>query len=151
MLEIFIDGDACPVKDEAGRVAARHGLTVHLVSNGGLQPSRNPQFRHVVVAEGPDAADDWIAEHIGAGDICVTSDLPLAARCLAKDALVLNAKGEPLNQDRIGMALAMRDLSRHLREVTGRETRHAGFSPKDRSRFLGAMENTIQAIRRRSP
>jgi uncharacterized protein YaiI (UPF0178 family) len=150
VLEIFLDGDACPVKDEVERVASRHGLTVHVVSNGGLRPSRNPAFRHVVVPAGPDAADDWIAEHIAAGDIAITSDLPLAARCLAKGATVLNSKGEAVSEDRIGMALAMRDLHRHVREVTGRETRHAEFGKKDRSRFLGALENAIQTIRRRS-
>ena len=150
MLEIFLDGDACPVKDEVERVASRHGLIVHIVSNGGLRPSRNPAFRHVVVPAGPDAADDWIAEHIGADDIAITSDLPLAARCLAKGATVLNAKGESVSEDSIGMALAMRDLLRHLREVTGRETHHAEFGKKDRSRFLGALENAIQSIRRRS-
>jgi hypothetical protein len=150
MLEIFVDGDACPVKDEVARVASRHGVTVHIVSNGGLRPSRNPEFRHVTVPSGADAADDWIAEHIGAGDIAITSDLPLAARCLAKGATVLNAKGETVTEDRIGMALAIRDLSRHLREVTGRETHHTGFANKDRSQFLNALENAIQEIRRRS-
>src|SRR5438067_7239299 len=150
MLEIFLDGDACPVKEEVARVALRHGLAVHIVSNGGLRPSRNPEFHYVTVAAGADAADDWIAEHIGGGDIAITSDLPLAARCLAKGATVLNAKGELVSEDRIGMALAMRDLSRHLREVTGRETRHAGLAKKDRSQFLNELENAIQAIRRRN-
>jgi len=150
VLEIFLDGDACPVKDEVERVASRHGLIVHMVSNGGLRPSRNPAFRQVVAPAGPDAADDWIAEHIGTGDIAITSDLPLAARCLAKGSMVLNAKGEHVSEDRIGMALAMRDLHRHVREVTGRETHHAEFGKKDRSRFLGALENAIQTIRRRS-
>ena len=107
MLEIFLDGDACPVKDEAARVARRHGLAVHIVSNGGLRPSRNPEFHHVTVAAGADAADDWIAEHVGAGDIAITSDLPLAARCLAKGAVVLSAKGEEIGEERIGMALAL--------------------------------------------
>ena len=150
MLQIFLDGDACPVKDEAARVARRHGLAVHIVSNGGLRPSRNPEFHHVTVAAGADAADDWIAEHVGAGDIAITSDLPLAARCLGKGAVVLSAKGETIGEERIGMALALRDLSRHLREVTGRETQHAAFGKKDRSRFLDALENVIQTIRRRS-
>lgn len=149
MVEIFVDGDACPVKDEVERVAARHDLQVHIVSNGGLRPSRNPRFHHVIVAEGADAADDWIADHIGSDDIVITSDLPLAARCLAKDAVVLNPKGEIVSQDRIGMALAMRDLSRHLREVSGRETHHAEFAKKDRSRFLDALENAIQRLRRK--
>jgi uncharacterized protein YaiI (UPF0178 family) len=150
VLEIFLDGDACPVKDEVERVASRHALTVHIVSNGGLRPSRNPAFRHVVVPAGPDAADYWIAEHVGAGDIVITSDLPLAARCLSRGAEVLNPKGQSVGEDRIGMALAMRDLQRHLREVSGRETHHAGFGKRDRSRFLGALENAIQNIRRRS-
>ncbi len=150
MLEIFLDGDACPVKDEVERVARRHGLMVHIVSNGGLRPSRNPEFHHVLVGAGADAADDWIADNIGSKDIAVTSDLPLAARCLAKGAIVLNPSGEAVTEDRIGMALAMRELSRHLREVSGRETRHAGFGKKDRSRFLGALENAIQGIRRTS-
>ncbi len=151
MLEIFLDGDACPVKDEVERVARRHGLMVHIVSNGGLRPSRNPEFHHVLVDAGADAADDWIANNIASKDIAVTSDLPLAARCLAKGAIVLNPTGEAVTEDRIGMALAMRELSRHLREVSGRETHHAGFSKKDRSRFLGALENAIQGIRRTSP
>lgn len=150
MLEIFLDGDACPVKDEVERVASRHGLTVHIVSNGGLRPSRNPAFHQVVVPAGPDVADDWIAEHIRTDDIAITSDLPLAARCLGKGAIVLNAKGESVSEDRIGMALAMRDLHRHLREVTGRETHHAEFGKKDRSRFLETLENSIQTIRRKS-
>jgi uncharacterized protein len=151
LLEIFLDGDACPVKDEVERVAARHALPVHIVSNGGLRPSRNPQFHHVLVAAGPDAADEWIADHIGARDIVVTADLPLAARCLAKGATVLNAKGDAVTEERIGMALGMRELNRHLREVTRRETPHAAFGKKERSRFLGALENAIQAIRRSSP
>ena len=150
MLEIFVDGDACPVKDEVERVAARHDLEVHVVSNGGLRPSRNPRFHHVIVAAGADAADDWIAERVGSNDIAITSDLPLASRCLAKGAIVLNPKGEVVNEDRIGMALAMRDLSRHLREVTGRETHHAESGKKDRSRFLDALENAIQKLRRRT-
>lgn len=150
MLEIFVDGDACPVKEEVERVAARHDIEVHIVSNGGLRPSRNPRFHHVIVAEEADAADDWIAAHIGRNDIAITSDLPLAARCLAKGAVVLNAKGEIVSENRIGMALAMRDLSRHLREVTGRETHHAEFAKKDRSRFLDALENAIQKLRRRT-
>jgi uncharacterized protein len=124
---------------------------VHIVSNGGLRPSRNPQFHNVIVAEGADVADDWIAAHIGSNDIAITSDLPLAARCLAKGALVLNPKGELVSEDRIGMALAMRDLSRHLREVTGRETHHAEFGKRDRSRFLDALENAVQKLRRKSP
>lgn len=149
MLEIYVDGDACPVKAEVERVAERHGWAVVVVSNGGLRPSRNPLVRHVTVAAGADAADDWIAEHAGAGDIVVTADIPLASRALAKGAKVLGPAGKAFTADSIGMALGMRDLHRHLREMTpGGQTFHAGFSKQDRSRFLGALENEIQAIKR---
>jgi uncharacterized protein YaiI (UPF0178 family) len=148
MIAIFVDGDACPVKAEVERVAARHGLAVTIVSNGGLRPSANPLLRHVIVAEGPDAADNWIAEHIGAMDIAVTADIPLASRCLDKGAKVLAPNGKAFTQDGIGMALGMRDLNRHLRELTGGQTHHAGFSRQDRSRFLGELENCIVALKR---
>lgn len=149
MLEIYVDADACPVKPEVERVAGRHSLTVHIVSNGGLRPSRNPLVRNVTVAEGADAADDWIVDHVGEGDIVVTSDIPLASRSLKKGASVLGPSGKPFTDGGIGMALGMRDLKRHLREATGTETHNAGFTSRDRSRFLGALENEIQAIRRR--
>jgi uncharacterized protein YaiI (UPF0178 family) len=149
MLTIFVDGDACPVKAEVEKVAGRHNLPVTIVSNGGLRPSANPLMRHVTVAEGADAADDWIAEHIGAGDICITADIPLAARCLDKGARVLAPNGKPFTAEGIGMALGMRELSRHLRELTpGGQTHHAGFGKQDRSRFLGELENAIQALKR---
>ncbi len=148
MLEIFIDGDACPVKPEVERVAARHGLTVYLVSNGGMRPSANPLFRHIIVAEGADVADDWIAEHIAAGDIAITADIPLASRCLTKGALVLRPTGKPLTENDIGLALGMRDLHRHLREATGMQTYNPAFTKQDRSRFLNALENEIRAVRR---
>lgn len=148
MLEIYVDGDACPVKAEVERVAGRHGLTVHIVSNGGLRPSRNPLVRNVTVAEGADAADDWIAEHAGEGDIVITADIPLASRALKKSARVLGSTGKPFTEGGIGMAMGMRDLQRHLREATGRQTYNAEFTAKDRSRFLGALENEIQSVRR---
>jgi uncharacterized protein YaiI (UPF0178 family) len=148
VLEIFVDGDACPVKGEVERVAGRHGLTVHLVSNGGLRPSRNPLVKHITVAEGADAADDWIAGRAREGDIVVTADIPLASRCLKAGARVLGPSGRPFTEEGIGMALGLRELQRHLREVTRGETRHASFSSKDRSRFLGALENEIQSVRR---
>lgn len=148
MTEIFVDADACPVKAEVERVAGRHGLAVHIVSNGGIRPSRNPLIRTVVVNDGPDAADHWIADHVGVGDIAVTADIPLAARCLEKGARVLAPNGKPFTKTSIGMALAMRDLHRHVREVTRRETVHAGLGKEDRSRFLGALENEIQAAKR---
>ncbi len=148
--EIYIDADACPVKDEVARVAERHGLTVHMVSNGGIRPSAHPLFHHVTVEAGADAADDWIAEHVGADDICITADVPLASRCLAKGARVLGPTGKAFTEGGIGMALGMRDLNRHLREATGQQTYNAGFGRQDRSRFLGALENEIQAIKRRA-
>lgn len=150
MLEIFIDADACPVKDEVARVAGRHGLVVHMVSNGGIRPSAQPNFRHVTVTAGADATDDWIAGHIGPGDIAITADVPLASRCLAKGASVLGPTGKAFTESGIGMALGMRDLNRHLREATGQQTYNAGFGKQDRSRFLGALENEIQAIKRRA-
>src|ERR1700728_2937051 len=149
MTAIFVDGDACPVKAEIEKVAARHGLHVTIVSNGGLRPSANPLLRHVTVTEGPDAADDWIADHICAGDIAITADIPLASRCLEKGARVIGPNGKPFTQDGIGMALGMRELNRHLRELTaGGQTHHAGFSKQNRSRFLGELENCIVALKR---
>jgi uncharacterized protein YaiI (UPF0178 family) len=148
MLEIYVDADACPVKPEIERVAARHGLTMHVVSNGGLRPNPNPLVRTVVVPGGPDAADDWIAEHIAEGDIAITADIPLASRCLKAGAKVLAPDGRPFTPDNIGMALGMRDLSRHLRETTRKETSHAAFTNKNRSQFLNALENLIQGLRR---
>jgi uncharacterized protein YaiI (UPF0178 family) len=149
MLAIFVDGDACPVKAEVEKVAGRHGLSVTIVSNGGLRPSANPLMRHVTVAQGADAADDWIVDNIGANDICITADIPLASRCLDKGARVLGPNGKPFTPDNIGGALVSRELSRHLRELTpGGQTHHAGFGRQDRSRFLGELENTIQALKR---
>jgi uncharacterized protein YaiI (UPF0178 family) len=148
--EIFVDADACPVKAEVERVADRHGLIVHIVSNGGLRPSANPRVRNVIVAEGSDAADDWIAEHIGPFDIAVTADIPLASRCLQKGAAAIGPSGKLFTADSIGLALGMRDLHRHLREATGQQTFNPGFTGKDRSRFLGALENLVQAKMRES-
>jgi uncharacterized protein YaiI (UPF0178 family) len=148
--EIYVDADACPVKAEIERVADRHGLTVHIVSNGGIRPSPNPRVQNVIVAQGADAADDWIAEHIGDRDIAVTADIPLASRCLTKGAIVLGPTGKPFTEQSIGTALGMRELHKHLREATpGGQTYNAGFTKQDRSQFLNALENAIQAIRRR--
>jgi uncharacterized protein YaiI (UPF0178 family) len=148
LLEIFVDADACPVKAEVERVADRHGMTVHMVSNGGIRPSANPRIRTVIVNQGADAADDWIAEHIGEGDIAITADIPLASRCLDKGARVLRHNGKPFTETGIGTALGMRELSRHLREANGNQTFNAGFTKEDRSRFLGALENEVQAVKR---
>jgi uncharacterized protein len=149
MTEIFVDADACPVKREVEDVAARYGLIVHIVSNGGIRPSAHPLVKTVIVAAGADAADDWIADRITDADIAVTADIPLASRCLKKGALVLGPAGKPFTEDGIGTALGMRDLHRHLREATGQQTFNSGFTRQDRSRFLGALENAIQAAKRR--
>jgi uncharacterized protein len=151
VLTIFVDADACPVKEEIERVATRHGLTVYIVSNGGIRPSRNPLVQTVVVAEGADAADDWIAERAETGDIVITADIPLASRSLKKGAAVLGPTGKAFTEVSIGMALGMRDLNKHLREATGKQTYNAGFTKDDRSRFLGSLENAIQAARRLPP
>lgn len=149
MLDIFVDADACPVKRDVERVADRHGLTVYLVSNGGMRPSAHPRFHHITVGQGADAADDWIADRVADFDIAVTADVPLASRCLARGASVLGPSGKPFTVESIGLALGLRDLHRHLREATGRQTIHAGFTARDRSRFLEALENEIQALKRR--
>jgi uncharacterized protein YaiI (UPF0178 family) len=150
VLEIFVDADACPVKAEVERVADRHQLIVHIVTNGGVRPSTNPRVRHVIVSEGADAADNWIAEHVGVADIAITADIPLASRCLKKGASVLGPSGKKFTDEGIGMALGMRDLHRHLREATGQQTYNPGFTKQDRSRFLGALENEIQSLKRRA-
>ncbi len=151
MSQIYVDADACPVKEEIERVAPRHGLAVHVVSNGGIRPSRNPLVQTVIVPEGPDIADDWIAERANTGDIVITADIPLASRSLKKGAAVLGPTGKAFTEVSIGMALGMRDLNKHLREATGKQTYNAGFTKEDRSRFLGSLENAIQAAKRLPP
>ena len=147
---LYIDADACPVKDEAVRVAERHGLEIDFVSNAYMRLPEGPLIRRVVVADGPDAADDWIAERIGPGDIAVTADIPLAARCLEAGARVIGPTGKPFTEAGIGMALAMRDLSRHRRETGESKGYNATFTRKDRSQFLQALEVAVQAARRES-
>jgi uncharacterized protein YaiI (UPF0178 family) len=142
---IYVDADACPVKEEVVRVAERHGLVVTFVSNGGLRPSRDPMIRNVVVSKGADAADDWIVETAGPGDVAVTADIPLAARLVAKGVHVLGPTGRPFTPETIGMAVAMRDLRQHLRETGESKGYNASFSPRDRSAFLSALD---QAVRR---
>ena len=147
-IEIFVDADACPVKDEVYRVAGRRGLQVHVVANSFIRVPREPLIAMVVVPAGPDAADDWIAERAGPAAIVVTADIPLASRCVKAGATVLTATGRPFDQDSIGMALATRNLMDHLRgtgEITGGPK---PFSPRDRSAFLGALENAVQRLKR---
>lgn len=141
---IYVDADACPVKDEVVKVADRLGLIVTFVSNGGLRPSRDPMVRNVVVSKSADAADDWIVENTKANDIVVTADIPLASRTVALGAHVLGPTGKPFTPETIGMAVAMRDLKQHLRETGEIKGYNAGFTAQDRSRFLGALDQTAR-------
>ena len=149
MLEIYVDADACPVKAEILRVAERHQLTIHMVSNQWMRIGDYPRINRVVVPNEPDAADDWIADHIGAGDIAVTADILLAGRCLNTGADVLGPTGRLFDEGNIGMAIATRDLMAQLRETGDIKDNAPAFTKQDRSRFLDALENIIQAIRRR--
>ena len=146
MIQIYIDADACPVKDEVYRVAARHGLNVHVVANSRLNVPRNPLFRAVMVSGRFDAADDWIVEQVTASDIAITSDLPLADRCLKAGARVLDPKGRVFTDESISDALASREISAFLRDMGEQGGGPKPYSPADRSRFLGALENQIQAL-----
>ena len=149
MTTIYIDADACPVKDETLRVAHRHRLPVFLVSNGGLRPNPNPLVQIVVVDDGPDVADMWIAERIGAGDICITGDIPLAAKCLEAGAQALRHNGDAFTAANIGNQLAMRDLMNDMRAADPfHQGRGKPFGKADRSNFLNALERAVQAAKR---
>lgn len=142
---IFIDADACPVKAEAERVATRLGVRMVLVSNGGIRPSQNPLVDSVFVPDGPDEADKWIADQCGPGDVVVTGDIPLAARCVAAGARVVKHNGEELTAANIGMVLATRDLMTDLRSAD--PFRQGGgrlFSKADRSRFLDVLDRVVR-------
>lgn len=146
---IYVDADACPVKEEILRVAERHDLVVTFVSNGGLRPSRDPMIRHVVVSKSADAADDWIADEVKPDDIVVTQDIPLAARCVEKGALVLGNGGREHTPETIGMAVAMRDLKQHLRETGEDRGLNRAFTREDRSTFLQALDRVCRRAMRR--
>lgn len=149
-MRIFVDADACPVKEEVLRVAARHGLRVIYVANAWMRLPEGENVERVIVAEGPDAADDWIAERVAPHDIVVTQDIPLASRALKKGARAIGNTGKPFTDASIGMALAMRDLSRHLRETGESRGFNAAFTRAARSAFLQALENAVQeGLRRR--
>ncbi len=140
-MALYVDADACPVKAEAERVATRHRARMYLVANGGLRPSQNPLIEVVIVPEGPDVADMWIADRAGRGDVVVTADIPLAARCVANGARVLKPNGEALTSANVGNALATRDLMADLRAADPfRQGGGRAFSRADRSRFLNALE-----------
>jgi len=144
-MTLYIDADACPVKDEAERVATRHGLRMYLVSNGGLRPSRNPLVETVIVAQGADVADMWIADHAGPGDVVVTGDIPLAAKCVEAGVVVLKHNGEALTRVNIGNVLATRDLMADIRAADPfRQGGGKGFTRADRARFLDALERAVR-------
>ena len=148
---IYVDADACPVKPEVLKVAERHGLEVTFVANSGLRPSRDPMVHNVIVSNGFDAADNWIAERCGEGDIVVTADVPLAGRCVATGALVTGPTGRIFDKTNIGMASAMRDLGAHLRETGESKGYNAAFSPRDRSQFLETFDRLCRRAKASTP
>ncbi len=152
MTEIYVDADACPVREEVYRVAGRLGLVVHLVSNGSrpFRPPGLPNVFMVSVPDGADVADDWIAERIQPDDVCVTTDIPLAARCLARGAQAVAPNGHVWSPDNIGNALAGREVARHLREIGANTGGPAPLAKSDRSKFLSALDAAITRARRRA-
>jgi uncharacterized protein len=147
-LRIYLDADACPVKDETYRVAERYGVKVFVVANSPILVPRAPGLERIVVGAGPDAADDWIAERAGPGAIVVTSDVPLASRCVKTGAEVLAPIGKRFSENSIGMALATRDLMDHLRSMGQVTSGPKGFGPRDRSNFLSALDNAVARLKR---
>jgi len=152
MTAIYVDGDACPVREEVYRVASRHSVKVFVVSNGShpIRPPGMEGVHMVVVAEGADMADDWIAERVTPVDLCVTADIPLAARCLARGARALSHTGRRWTGDNIGNALAGREVARHLREIGLTAGGPPPLTKADRSRFLDALETEVRGALRAS-
>jgi uncharacterized protein len=147
-IEIFIDADACPVKDEVYRVAARYGLKTYVVANGFMRIPRDPMIERVMVSAGPDAADDWIASRAGPSSIVITADIPMASRCVKAGAEVLTSTGRRFTESSIGMALATRNLMDHLRETGETTGGPKAFTPRDRSNFLSALDNAVVRLKR---
>ncbi len=147
-VRIFIDADACPVKEETYRVATRYGLRVFVVANSPILIPRAPGVERIVVGTGPDAADDWIAERAGPGAIVVTADIPLASRCVKAGADVIAPNGKRFSENAIGMALATRNLMDHLRETGEATPGPKAFGPRDRSHFLSALDNAVTRLKR---
>ena len=147
-IAIYIDADACPVKDEIYRVAARYGLHVFVVANSVLNVPREPWIERIVVGSRLDEADDWIAERAGRGAIVVTADVPLASRCVKAGAAVLAPTGKPFTDASVGMALATRDLMQGLREAGAITGGPRPFTPRDRSAFLGALDQAVRRTQR---
>lgn len=149
MLNIYVDADACPVKEEVYRVAERYDLDVNVVANSRMRVPYENRIRLKVVGDGFDAADDWIAENVERDDIVITADIPLAARCLEKGATVIGSGGRPFTEDNIGDAMASRELLSELRETGEITGGPPPFAKKDRSRFLQRLDEAVHAIRRR--
>jgi len=146
MPTLFIDADACPVREESQRIALRHGVTLCIVSNGGIRPVDHPLVRMVYVDAGPDIADKWIAAECAPGDVVVTADIPLAARCIDAGARVVKHDGSILNASNIGQVLAMRDLAADLRAADPfRQGSGKSFGPRDRARFAQALDRVLSA------
>ena len=148
LIRIYVDADACPVKDEVYRVSGRYGLPVSVVSNSFMRVPQDPLIERVAVASGPDAADDWIAERADASAIVVTADIPLARRCVTAGAAVIPPNGKVFTPDSIGMAVAVRDLMTDLRSAGEMTSGPRPFSPRDRSAFLSALDQAVQRIQR---
>ncbi len=146
MTQIFVDADACPVKQEVYRVAGRHGLKVTLVANSWMRTPLEASIELVVVAGGLDVADDWIADHVEEDDVVVTSDIPLASRCLEKGARALKPTGRLFTEDMIGEALATREILSQLRDVGVVTGGPAPFRKRDRSRFLQSLDEAIRTV-----
>ncbi len=149
MTILYIDADACPVKDEAVKVGVRHNIKIIFVSNSWMRLDDHPLVERVVVSEGPDEADNWIVEQALENDIVITADIPLAARAMEKSAEAIRPDGKPFTEDNIGMSLAMRDLNAELRETGEIKGYNPAFTAKNRSDFLQSLENVIQAIKRK--
>jgi uncharacterized protein YaiI (UPF0178 family) len=146
---IFVDADACPVKAKAYRVAERYGLKVFVVANSFMNVPRSDMIERVIVNDGPDAADHWIAERAGPSDIVITADIPLAGRCVRKGATVIGPTGKPFTDDSIGMALATRDLLTDLRSAGATTRGPSPLSRQDISRFLSALDLAVVRLRRK--
>ena len=147
-LRIFIDADACPVKDEIYKVAARHGLPVTVVAGGFIRVPQDPMIERVAAGSGMDAADDWIVERAGPASIVVTSDIPLASRSIKLGASVIAPNGRVFTEESIGMALAVRNLMSDLRSAGESTSGPPPFKPSDRSAFLSALDQTIRRMQR---
>jgi uncharacterized protein len=149
-IRIYVDADACPVKDEIYRVAGRHQLPVFVVTNSFMRVPQDPLIERVAVAAGPDAADDWIAERADPSAVVITADIPLANRCVKAGAAVIAPNGKTFTEDSIGMALAVRDLMTDLRSAGETTGGPRPFSPRDRSAFLSALDQTVRRMQRRA-